>query len=128
MRLLSWEEFNSCVQKIAYLCRDKDFSGVYGVPRGGLCLAVSISHILRIPFLQDPAPNSLVVDDVYETGLTLDTFREIPDVTAFVWLSKVECGWWNAIEVCAPEEWIVFPWEEPLFAKEEEEFYRLNRN
>ena len=123
MRLLSWTEFNVCVQTITELYIENEFSGVYGFPRGGLCLAVAISHSLSIPLLNDPKPNSLVVDDVYETGQTLSQVKEIPSVTAFVWLSKVEVDWWNAVEVCDADEWLVFPWEDPDFADQEKKSF-----
>ncbi len=128
MRLLSWDEFNHCVKTITDLCVKKDFSGVYGFPRGGLCLAVAISHSLRIPLLNKPQPNSLVVDDVYETGQTLKQVKDIPGVTAFVWLSKVEVKWWKAIEICDAEEWLVFPWENPAFAEQEKMLFNLTRS
>ena len=127
MRFLSWKEFNICADLISKTCSTKKLSGVYGVPRGGLCLAVAISHTLQIPFLETPQINSLVVDDVYETGVTLSRFREIKGVIVFVWLSKVEPDWWNAVEVVKKDEWIVFPWENRLSAKREEENYRLSR-
>ena len=38
------------------------------VPRGGLCLAVALSHKLKINLISKPIKNSLIVDDVYETG------------------------------------------------------------
>lgn len=127
MRFLSWKEFDICVQTISVSCRQKRFSGIYGFPRGGLCLAVAISHSLRIPLLKEIKSNSLVVDDVAETGLTLDKVRLVPGITAFVWFSKIKNDWWNSVENCSREEWLVFPWENPVFASKEEETYRLSR-
>ena len=65
----SWSEFDKSVEQIANKCRFKEFSGVYGVPRGGLCLAVALSHKLKIELISEPLKNSLIVDDVYETCL-----------------------------------------------------------
>ena len=39
----TWSEFDNSVKQIANKCRFKEFSGIYGVPRGGLCLAVAFS-------------------------------------------------------------------------------------
>ena len=128
MRKLSWDDFDSSLNQITYACRYKKFSGVYGFPRGGLCLSVAISHLLTIPFLREPIPNSLVVDDVYETGLTLNKIKRISGVTAFVWFSKVEPIWWNAVEVCEDSEWLVFPWENKLFSEIDQKKYRLEHN
>ena len=127
MRLLSWNEFNTCVKSITEDCKDIDLSGVYGFPRGGICIAVALSHSLFIPLLKEPQPKALIVDDVYETGATLDLVRDIPGVHAFVWHSKVIPDWWNAVEISESNEWLVFPWENKLHAKEEENAYRLSR-
>jgi len=44
----TWSEFDKSVEQIANKCKFKEFSGIYGVPRGGLCLAVALSHRLKI--------------------------------------------------------------------------------
>ena len=128
MRYLSWDEFNSCVESISSLCRDKRFSGVYGFPRGGLCLAVALSHSLEIPFFDQPQQGSLIIDDIYETGKTLNSAREIPDSSTFVWLSKVQPIWWTAFEVVTSDEWFVFPWENRVLAQKDQQAYLKSRN
>jgi len=65
----TWSEFDKSVEQIANECRFKEFSGIYGVPRGGLCLAVALSHKLKIELISEPIKNSLIVDDVYEQAL-----------------------------------------------------------
>ena len=47
----TWNEFDKSVEQIANKCSFKEFSGIYGVPRGGLCLAVALSHKLKIEVL-----------------------------------------------------------------------------
>ena len=128
MRVLTWDEFNVCVKKITYLCKDKNLSGVYGFPRGGLCLAVAISHSLQLPLLNEPKPFSLVLDDVSETGLTLNRVKDISGVIAFVWISKIEVAWFNAVETCPRNQWIVFPWENIDFVEKDMCLYRLKRS
>ena len=44
----TWDEFDKSVEHIANKCKFLEFSGIYGVPRGGLCLAVALSHKLKI--------------------------------------------------------------------------------
>ena len=107
----SWSEFDKSVEKIANKCRFKDFSGIYGVPRGGLCLAVALSHKLKINLISKPIKNSLIVDDVYETGITLNTFKNIDGAMFFVLFSKIKPIWWNTVHISEKSEWIVFPWE-----------------
>ena len=77
MNILNWEEFNACIKSITYSCKDKEFSGVYGIPRGGLCLAVALSHSLGLPITNEPKNNYLIVDDIYDTGSTLQKIRHL---------------------------------------------------
>ena len=86
----TWSEFDKSVEEIADKCSFKHFSGIYGVPRGGLCLAVALSHKLKIELISKPVKNSLIVDDVYETGITLTTFKDIEGAVFFVLFSKIK--------------------------------------
>ena len=51
MKKLSWKEFDECTYSIYKKCKNKNLKGVYGFPRGGLCLAVALSHSLGLPLL-----------------------------------------------------------------------------
>ena len=110
----TWSEFDKSVEEIAHKCRFNEFSGIYGVPRGGLCLAVALSHKLKIELISKPIKNSLIVDDVYETGLTLTTFKDIEGAVFFVLFSKIKPTWWNTVFISKKSQWIVFPWENSL--------------
>ena len=110
----TWSEFDKSVEQIANKCRFKEFSGIYGVPRGGLCLAVALSHKLKIELISEPLKNSLIVDDVYETGLTLTTFKDIEGAMFFVIFSKIKPTWWNTVCRSKKKTCIVFPWENNL--------------
>ena len=94
MRTLGWPEFDGAVARIALLCADRRFSGIHGIPRGGLVLAVSLSHRLELPLLATPQPGCLIVDDVFETGRTLAPHRDLEGAQLVVWISKVEPRWW----------------------------------
>ena len=110
----TWSEFNKSVEHIANECRFLEFSGIYGVPRGGLCLAVALSHKLKIDLISEPKRNSLIVDDIYETGITLNSFKNIEGATFYVLFSKVNPKWWHTVKVAKKNEWIVFPWENTM--------------
>ena len=114
VRHFTWSEFNKSVEHIANKCKFFDFSGIYGVPRGGLCLAVALSHKLKINLISEPIKNSLIVDDVYETGVTLNNFKNIEGAMFFVLFSKIKPLWWNTVYTSKKREWIVFPWEDTL--------------
>ena len=110
----TWREFDKSVEYIANKCKILKFSGIYGVPRGGLCLAVALSHKLKINLIPEPTKNSLIVDDIYETGFTLNTFKDIEGAKFFVLFSKEKPKWWNTVFISQKNEWIVFPWENAL--------------
>ena len=127
LRQLSWDDFDRAVEHIAARCAERTFTGIHGIPRGGLCLAVALSHRLALPLLPDARPGCLLVDDVYETGLTLEAHRQLPEAQAVVWISKAEPQWWLAVEVTSAADWIVFPWEDPQAAARDEQLYRASR-
>ena len=121
----TWSEFNKSVEHIANECRFLEFSGIYGVPRGGLCLAVALSHKLKIDLISEPKRNSLIVDDIYETGITLNSFKNIEGATFYVLFSKVNPKWWHTVKVAKKNEWIVFPWENTMnFEFDREEYIK----
>ena len=123
----TWEEFDKSVEHIADRCKFLEFSGIYGVPRGGLCLAVALSHKLKINLISEPIKNSLIVDDVYETGITLNTYKNIEGANFFVLFSKNNPTWWNSVHLSKKSEWIVFPWENTLNSQSDRKKYIKKR-
>ena len=123
----SWSEFDKSVEHIANKCKLLEFSGIYGVPRGGLCLAVALSHKLKINLISEPIKNSLIVDDIYETGITLNTFKDIEGAMFFVLFSKIKPTWWNTVNISKKREWIVFPWENTINVQNERNEYIKKR-
>ena len=119
----TWREFDKSVEHIANKCKFLELSGIYGVPRGGLCLAVALSHKLKINLNLEPIKNSLIVDDIYETGITLNTFRNIEGAKFFVLFSKNKPTWWNSVHITEKSEWIVFPWENTLNSQRDRNDY-----
>ena len=125
---LGWDQFELAVTSLTVELKNHFFSGVFGVPRGGLCLAVALSHALDLPLLDNPTPDALIVDDVYETGRTLEALRlQCPDATFAVWVSKCPPQWWLAADVVENPEWILFPWENADRALADEQAYRYSR-
>ena len=123
----TWSEFDKSVEYISKECKFLKFSGIYGVPRGGLCLAVALSHKLKTNLISKPLKNSLIVDDVYETGLTLNTLKDIEGAMFFVLFSKVKPIWWNTVHISEKKEWIVFPWENTLNLQSDRNYYIKKR-
>ena len=126
-RYFTWSEFDKSVNYIAERCKFWKLSGIYGVPRGGLCLAVALSHKLNVQIIERPLKNSLIVDDVFETGLTLNNFKNIEGANFFVLFSKKEPIWWNTVNLSQKQEWVVFPWENKEKALIEKKEYNKKR-
>ena len=123
----TWNEFDKSVDYIANQCKFWKLSGIYGVPRGGLCLAVALSHKLNIQLIEKPLKYSLIVDDVLETGITLRSFKDIEGANFFVLVSKKKPIWWNTVNLSNKKEWIVFPWENKNNQLKEEKEYNERR-
>ena len=123
----TWSDFDKSVIHIANKCNSCEFSGIYGVPRGGLCLAVALSHKLKINLISEPKKNSLIVDDVYETGITLNNYKDIEGAMFFVLFSKIKPKWWNSVFISEKSEWIVFPWENTLDSQNDRDEYIRKR-
>jgi len=81
---ISWKEYDDYINKITdWVDQLQKYQGlelgaVYGLPRGGLPIAVSLSHKLNLPLLMDYYDRKivtdkqiLVVDDIADTGNTL---------------------------------------------------------
>ena len=51
-------------------------NSVYGIPRGGIPLAVAIAFKIGVPIVERPHSKTLVVDDYIDTGRTITKFLD----------------------------------------------------
>ena len=123
MAKVNWEMVDDFVEQLAEYIEyeEMSFSGVYGLPRGGLVLAVMLSYRLRIPLLMAPARDCLIVDDIADTGRSLMhyTKNETQHNKYFIATmffserSLVVPDFWAFGK--KKDDWVVFPWEETKF-------------
>ena len=114
---VSWDQVEQYIADLKELNGKFQWKGVYGIPRGGLVLAVMISHRLDIPFLGAPCDGCLIVDDIADTGKSLYHFTENETQHNKYYLSTM---YYQERSIVVPdywylqkhEDWIVFPWEE----------------
>ena len=71
---LDWDEIDRLVD---ILCKKivtelPFIDSVTGLARGGLIPAVMISHRLNLPYVTQVSTNTLVVDDIADSGVTLE--------------------------------------------------------
>ena len=111
---VKWEHVQEFVDEVAREYQDVDLTGVYGPPRGGLIFAVMLSHKLAIPMLMAPADGCLIVDDIADTGSTLQKYRADKNsnyIIATMYYhqqSTVVPDFWLYEK---KDSWIVYPWE-----------------
>ena len=130
--ILSWEEFREAVNRLSDQLRSRRFSCIYGAPRGGLVLAVTLSHHLDIPLSLSPAPDMLWCDDIVDTGTTyLQALKEYPRATFCAWVAKqYNSQVIHALNLSHKKEWVLFPWESPELILQERKRYleRIGKN
>lgn len=118
--LYSWAYFQyDCEQLAKKLKPIKfNFNNIYGVPRGGLIVAVQLSHLLNLPVILDPkkiSKNTLIVDDISDTGDTLKRLlRKIKYKhwgIATLWVHPLTKVYPSYFVREKNKEWVVMPWE-----------------
>lgn len=108
---VTWKDVDDYVDEVVIHYASKELTGVYGVPRGGVILAVMLSHALNIPFLSAPCEGCLVVDEISDTGSTLLHYREKKYQITTMFCNpetKVIPDFYKKLK---HDEWVVFPWE-----------------
>lgn len=120
---VTWEQVEEFIDSVKKEL-GTTFSGVYGLPRGGLVLAVMISHRFGIPMLMSPAPNCLIVDDICDSGESLLHYVRNSSGTSDNYYTdgyEIATMYYkeNALDITPnyykylkEDKWIVFPWEE----------------
>ena len=110
---LSWDDtidlVNTLCEKI--ITEQPNIDSVFGLKRGGLIPAVMISHKLGLPWSDVMLPNTLVVDDICDTGITLK--NTVGVYTAVLHYNPhTSCYKPNIYaQKHDGDEWIIYPWE-----------------
>ena len=104
IKRVSWEEVGAYLNAVAERVDPHDFSGVYGIPRGGSVLGAWLSHKLYLPMLSQVEPNCIVVDDICDSGencFVTVMFSTLKNSAPIDYFYKEKC-----------DSWIAFPWEQ----------------
>lgn len=118
----SWAQFEEDCGKISAWAEKKKFNSVYGIPRGGLVLAIKISHLLNVPLVlnrEDITGRTLIVDDIVDSGGTIERFKALfGDHCTIATIyqgenSRVTPDFFLRVK----RAWIVFPWETDTTSK-----------
>jgi len=122
---VTWEQIEQDVDKIVSdLLKHADIDYVVGIPRGGLIIAVMISHRLGVKHmtidhlekleefdLDIDKKKILIVDDISDSGQTLKRFRkdyttatlDVRNTT--IAIPQFYVNWLDNAD------WVVYPWE-----------------
>ena len=114
---LSWYNFEIFIKELAFKIKKSNtiYTDIYGIPRGGLIIAVKLSHLLNIPVSDTISQHTLIVDDISDSGKTLSilfkTLRFKHD-TACLFM-RYDTNFIPTFCYCIIKNnnWIEFPWE-----------------
>ena len=109
---LSWTDIEGLVKELCkrIIINSIPINSIHGLKRGGYIPAVMISHYLDLPYSEEVHFDTLVVDDICDSGETLENAPGLyhavlhykPHTSSFIptiWSKKMG------------DEWIVYPWE-----------------
>jgi len=116
------QQVKLCVESMDWKINGCEIEQVTGFPRGGLTLAVMVSHALHIPYVpisQADSMYTLYVDDIVDTGQTLHEYLGSQGIKferfAFFALSFHPKSLYypmnKATAIEKKDNWMVFPWE-----------------
>tara|TARA_Y100001937_G_C7133166_1_gene338599 strand:+ start:2257 stop:2688 length:432 start_codon:yes stop_codon:yes gene_type:complete len=121
---IKWKEYDDYIDRICdwvdqlQRYQGLELGAVYGLPRGGLPIAVSLSHRLNLPLLMDYYDRKivtdkqiLVVDDIADTGETLKDFQNKHNVICTFHYHEQSIVKPDFYCEEKGDKWIVYPWE-----------------
>lgn len=116
---LTWADFQSAVLALSSQLKgytSKDGWAIFGEPRGGLPLAVALSHQLGLPLVTELSDKVIWVDDLIATGETLDYRKEDEGyqcIIPVVWVDQRRAPSRDVLSVlkCDEKTTPQFPWE-----------------
>ena len=110
---LTWEQVNDLVDILKQKVLDElpEIGSVMGIARGGLIPAVMLSHKLGVPYTNLVDPNTLVVDDICDSGVTIKDAPGVYTATLHYKSSAIVKPSVYASLLLNENQWIVYPWE-----------------
>jgi len=110
---ITWDQIETFIIELAHylITKQSDIKGIYAVPRGGLVLGVMLSHAAKLPMLAAPCKDCIIIDDISDTGKTLEVFKEKNYLIATLMYHKQTTTMPDIFSLEKKDNWIVFPWE-----------------
>ncbi len=114
MKEITWDYIDKACEHLAnkIRCDGKEFEAIVGIPRGGLIIAVKMSHLLDIPLKNKAHGNILLCDDICDSGLTLKVNSvNHNNVTTLSVHKDINSKFIPDYYYEETNEWIQYPWE-----------------
>lgn len=94
VRKITFEEYDKAISLLAQKIKasGKKYTAVYGIPRGGYYPAIQLSNILGIPAVTSLVNGVLVIDDIMDSGATLEPYTQDKAVVYCKDIEKAERG------------------------------------
>jgi len=113
---VSWNEFDCSIKLLAKMIKQSkevNVSNIYGIPRGGLMIAICLSHLLSLPIVYfHLTDDTLIVDDVVDTGRTLEgRYYEGYKIASLYWCKEASFKPDIYVNQKLKNQYIIFPWE-----------------
>ena len=110
---LGWDDVNDLVTILCekIITEQPNIDSVFGLKRGGLIPAVMVSHKLGLPWSDVMLPDTLVVDDICDSGVTLRDC--VCSYTAVLYHKPHTANFVPTLFAAIHEgdEFIYYPWE-----------------
>jgi len=110
---LSWDDVDRLVDILCekIITELPNIDSVFGLKRGGLIPAVMVSHKLGLPWSDVMLPNTLVIDDICDSGFTLK--NTVGCYTAVLHHKPHTACYTPNIhaKIHEGDEWLKYPWE-----------------
>ena len=113
---LSWDDIEKLTNLLSVKIKlsNIQIDSIMGLPRGGLVPAVILSHKLNLPLVQKISKNTLIVDDICDSGKTfVEIYKKHPHQKFACLHFKPHTSIFNPT-IYAQEtgdEWVTYPWE-----------------
>ena len=114
---ISWGDTDSLINTLYTQIKESkiEYTKIYGISRGGLIPAVSLSHRLELPLIDKlsiPDRSILIVDDIADSGKTLSQFMYHNHIAVLFCRQHTSTVIPKYIgKNITHSKWIVFPWE-----------------
>ena len=125
IRVVSWAEYEILLEKLAkkMVLKNNISKSLYGIPRGGLIVAICLTHVnenfslyplsklFRVNPVKSDIDSIIVIDDIIDSGDTAHKFFDYYELGTLFWRvgSSFEPDYYA--EKLDSDVWIRFPWE-----------------